>query len=188
MDQTLLHFVICDFSASRWSGSLALLSEGFKHHHGKAFFFFFFFPLLCSSVESTQWPGMKTTSHEREERGRADESSSTDEIFTTEEVHSWTEMLPCLLSVLFLTWHRGTCFPLCCPIYAISEGEVITQGWGGMFLILSSLPARLLEIRLLSGQLKDGACWGRPVWQRPKRGMPQREQWGFDPYLFTISL
>ena len=119
---------------------------------------------------------------------RADETGSTDEIFTSEEVHSRAEMLPCLLSGLFLTWHRGTCFPLCRPIYAISEGEVITQGWGGMFFILSSLPASLLEIRLLSGQLKDAACWGRPVWQRRKRGMPQREQRGFDPYLFTGSV
>lgn len=88
----------------------------------------------------------------------------------------------------FLMWHRGTCFPLCRPIYAISEREVITQGYGGMFFILSALPASLLEIRLLSGQLKDAACWGRPVWHRQKRGMPQREQWGFDPYLSTISV
>ena len=117
----------------------------------------FFFPLLSSSVESTLWPGMKTTSHEWEESERADESSSTNEIFTTEEVHSRTEKLPCLLSVLFLTWHRGTCFPLRCPIYAISEREVITQRCGGMLFILSALPASLLEIRLLSGQLKD-AC------------------------------
>lgn len=99
---------------------------------------------------------------------------------------SWNASLSPLSA--FLTWHRGTWFPLCCPIYAISEGEVITQGWGGMFFILSSLPARLLEIRLLFGQLKDGACWGTAVWHRPKRGMPQREQWGFDPYLFTISV
>lgn len=74
-----------------------------------------------------------------------------------------------LLSVLFLTWHRGTCFPLCCPAYAISEREVITQGWGGMFFILSYLPASLLEIRLLSGRFKNSACWGRPVWHRPKK-------------------
>ncbi len=57
-----------------------------------------------------------------------------------------------------------------------------------MFSILSPLPARLSQIRLLSGQHKDGACWGRPAWQRLKRGMPLREEWSFDPYLFTISV
>lgn len=131
---------------------------------------------------------MKTTSHEWGEKEKADESSSTDEIFTTEEVHSWTEMLPCLLSVLFLTWHRGTRFPLCYPANAISEREVITQGWGGMFFILSSLPASLLKIRLLSGRFKNSAYWGRPFWHRPYRRMPQREQWSFDPYLITMSV
>lgn len=59
-----LYIVACKFSESMRSGSVALLSSGFKHHHGKVFFFFF--PLLCSSVESTQWLGRSTASHERE--------------------------------------------------------------------------------------------------------------------------
>lgn len=92
------------------------------------------------------------------------------------------------LSTFFLTWHRGTRFPLRRPIYAISEREVITQERGGMFFILSSLPATLLEIRLLSGRLKAGACCSRPVWQPARGGMPPREHWGFDPQLFTISV
>lgn len=121
MHQTLLHIVVCNLFANWWSGSL-----GFKRHHENIFYLF---PLLCSSVESTQRPGMKAASHERDERERTDETGSTDEIFTTEEVHSWAETLPCLLlCAFFLTWHRGTWFPLCCPIHAISEGEVITQG------------------------------------------------------------
>lgn len=106
------------------------------------FFFWFFFPVLCSSVESTQWPGRKTVSLESERgRERVDETHFTDEIFTAEEAHSWTETLPCLRSVpfFFLTWHRATCFPLCGPIYAISGGEVITWGWRGMFFTLSAL-------------------------------------------------
>lgn len=61
----------------------------------------FFFPLLCSSVESTQWPGMKTASHEVDKRERADETSFTDEIFTMEEVRNSTEILPCLHSMPF---------------------------------------------------------------------------------------
>lgn len=158
--------------------------RGLKHQQR----FIFSTALFFHGRHSVTWHEGNLT-WERGERERADETSSTDEIFTAEEVHSWSEMLPCLLSVLFfLTRYRGTCFPLCRPIYAISEGEAITQGWGGMFFILFSLPARLLQIQLLSGQLKDGACWGSPVWHRPKRGMPQREEWSFDPYLFTISI
>ncbi|TNN45861.1 hypothetical protein EYF80_043949 [Liparis tanakae] len=40
-------------------------------------------------TKRTQRPGMKTASHERGERGRTDETGSTDEIFTREEPASW---------------------------------------------------------------------------------------------------
>lgn len=99
---------------------------------------------------------MKTASHEVDKRERADETSFTDEIFTMEEVRNSTEILPCLHSVLFFFFEvaqghlLSAVFPLPpLPIYAISEREVITHGCGGMFFILSSLPASLLEIALL---------------------------------------
>lgn len=88
--------VLCNFSARKKKITF-ILSEVFYPHYGKAFFF----PLLCSSVESTQWPGMKTASHEVDKRERADETSFTDEIFTMEEVRNSTEILPCLHSVPF---------------------------------------------------------------------------------------
>lgn len=149
----------------------------------------FFFPLLCSSVESTQWPGMKTTSHEVDKRERADETSFTDEIFTMEEVRNSTEILPCLHSMPFFFFFevaQGHLLSAVSPlpplqIYAISEREVITHGCGGMFFILSSLPASLLEIALLFSQ---SACWGRPVWQtKERREEPRRVQSGCDPYF-----
>lgn len=107
---------------------------------------------------------MKTASHEVDKRERADETSFTDEIFTMEEVRNSTEILPCLHSVpffiflfIFFEVAQGHLLsavsplsPL--PIYAISEREVITHGCGGMFFILSSLPASLLEIALLFSQ------------------------------------
>lgn len=103
---------------------------------------------------------MKTASHEVDKRERADETSFTDEIFTMEEVRNSTEILPCLHSVPFFFFFEvaqghllsavSLLSPL--PIYAISEREVITHGCGGMFFILSSLPASLLEIALLFSQ------------------------------------
>lgn len=95
--------VLCNFSARKKKITF-ILSEVFYPHYGKAFFF----PLLCSSVESTQWPGMKTASHEVDKRERADETSFTDEIFTMEEVRNSTEILPCLHSVPFFFFWSGT--------------------------------------------------------------------------------
>lgn len=140
------------------------------------FFFFFFFPLLCSSVESTQCPGMENTSHECEEGERADESGATDEIFTSHAALKRS----CVSSRCSLTWHRGTCSLPCRPTNAISEREVITRGRGGMFFSPCSLPASLFG-NLATFWPAQG-CWDRPVW--PRGGMPRREQLGFDPLPF----
>lgn len=144
MDQTWLHIVVCNFCVEQMIRFTCTLELRIEAASWKGFCFFSI-ALFFRGKHSATWHEDNLTWERREERERADETSSTDEIFTTEEVHSWTETLPLspLSAFFFLTWHRGTCFPLCRPIYAISEGEVITQGWGGMYFILSSLPARL---------------------------------------------
>lgn len=167
--QTLLHIVVCNFCASRRSGSVVRLSYGFKHQHGKVFSFSI--ALFFHWKHSMTWHEDSLTWERREEK-RVDEISSTDEIFTSEDMQSRSEMLPCLLSLiffLFLTWHRGTCFPLGCRFILWVKGEVITRDCEGMLFILSPLPSTVLEIRLLSEQLKVDACSGRPVWQRPEK-------------------
>lgn len=167
--QTLLHIVACNFCASRRAGSLARLSYGFKHQHGKVFSFSI--SLFVRGKHSMTWHEDSLTWERREEKKSGWDQLYRWNIYQWRHANlNWNASLSPLFDFLsFFDVAQGHLLSTVMPIYAVSEGEVITQDCEGMLFILSPLPATVLEIRLLSEQLKVDACSGRPVWQRPEK-------------------
>lgn len=114
----LLHSValciILQYSVSTRSGSVAILVQDFSLFM-EVFFFFHCSFIPWKALSDLAW----RQSHLSEKSGeRVDETRSSDEIFTTDEVRSSAETLGAVL-------RRGTGFPLCQSSGAVSLWKLI---------------------------------------------------------------